>query len=376
MKATKLVGLILLVGLIAASTAMADMVRKVDNFIFLIDTSGSMDDVYIGTKSTKIVVAKGIMERLNAAIPALGYKGGLATAAPATVLQGLETYAAAGYGKSIAKIPTLIGSRSTPLGDGLAALEATLKAATGRNAIIVVSDGQENEGASSLKIAGALAEKYGVCFHTISFADTVNGNQALLDKVTALKKPCGVGVSAAQLADDAKLKQFVKDVFYDEGAVAPKVDPCAADDDGDGVNNCLDKCPGTEKGLRVDAKGCPIEVVKRLKVNFDFDKSDIKPQYHKELAAFAEFAKQYQGVNIEIDGHTDGKGTDAYNMKLSQRRANSVREYLIKNFGMKAERLTAVGFGKSKPIADNNTDAGRAENRRMEAVLKGVYEKK
>jgi OOP family OmpA-OmpF porin len=117
-------------------------------------------------------------------------------------------------------------------------------------------------------------------------------------------------------------------------------------------------------------------MVLKLKVNFDFDKSDIKPMYHQELADFAAYMKQYPGTAVEIAGHTDSKGTDDYNRKLSQRRADSVREYLVKKLGMNGKLLTAVGYGESKPVATNDTDAGRAENRRIEASLKGVYKKK
>lgn len=364
----------LLLVMFAASTALAaeNYVRKVDNFIFLVDRSGSMADKYVGTKQTKIALAKSIMERINKNLLELGYAGGLNLAAYPAELKKVEPYKAASYGAAIAKIPTEIGSNPTPLGPGLASLEPALKGMTGRNAVIIVSDGQENEGVDTLKVAADLSKKYGVCFHTISFADSVDGNQALLDKITAIKPGCGVGASAAQLADDAALKKFVKDVFYDEA----KADPCSFDDDKDGVNNCIDKCPGTASDLAVDANGCPIPLVKTLKVHFDFDKANIKPEYHKELADFAEFMKQYPGVAVEIDGHTDSVGTDAYNQKLSQRRANSVRDYLVSKLGMNGKLLTAVGFGESKPIASNDTDAGRAQNRRIEAVLKGVYEKR
>jgi OOP family OmpA-OmpF porin len=357
----------------AASVAMAaKYVPKVDNFIILVDRSGSMDSKYVGTKDKKIVLAKAILERMNAMIPKLGYKGGLSTAAPATQIQGLETYAAAPYGDAIAQVPTLIGDNPTPLGVGLMALEPSLKNASGRNAVIILSDGQENSGEGSLKVAAAMAEAYNVCFHTISFADSVNGNQALLDDITALKS-CGVAASAGDLADDAALQQFVKKVFYEEDTT---VDPCSLDDDGDGVNNCIDTCAGTAANLAVDANGCPIPLVVTLKINFDFDKSNIKPQYHQELADFAAFMKQYPGVAVEIDGHTDSKGSDAYNQKLSERRAASVRDYLITKFGMNASLLSAVGFGEVKPVASNDTEAGRAENRRIEAVLKGVFQKK
>ncbi|PKN43532.1 MAG: flagellar motor protein MotB [Deltaproteobacteria bacterium HGW-Deltaproteobacteria-18] len=374
MKVKKLVLLALLVAMFSASVAVAaeSYVRKVDNFIILVDRSGSMDEKYVGTKDKKIVLAKALLERMNGMIPELGYMGGLNTAAPAGELQALEAYSNAGYGASLAKVPTLIGANPTPLGTGLAALEPALQSAVGRNAVIIVSDGQENLGEGSLKVAAALAEKYGVCFHTISFADTVNGNQALLDAITALK-PCGVGASAAQLADDAALKQFVQDVFYEKSAA----DPCALDDDNDGVNNCIDKCPDTIKGLAVDAEGCPIADIVTLKINFDFDKSDIKPEYYQELADFASYMRQQQSFTVvEIAGHTDSVGSDAYNQKLSERRAKAVRDYMVNELGMDDKLFSAVGYGESKPIAGNDTEAGRAENRRILAELKGVFKKK
>ena len=374
MKTAKLIFLSLILVACAASVALAadNYVKKVDNFIILVDRSGSMDDAYVGAKDRKIVLAKSILERMNAMIPELGYQGGLATAAYSGQIQALEPYAASSYGASIAKVPTLLGSNPTPLGDGLKALEPALQGASGRNAVIILSDGQENQGAGAMQIASALSEKYNVCFHTISFADPVGGNQALMDDLAGIKS-CGVAVTAAQLADDAAMAQFVKDVFYDIDAA---VDPCSLDDDGDGVNNCIDKCPDTIKGLAVDANGCPIPDVVRLKVNFDFDKAVVKPQYHDDLAEFASYMRQQQSFTVvEIAGHTDSIGTDAYNQKLSERRAKAVRDYLVNNFGMDDKLFSAVGYGESRPIADNKTDAGRAENRRIEAELKGVFKK-
>lgn len=374
MKQSKLVVLSMALVLFSASLALAaeTYVRKVDNFIFLMDTSGSMSSKYMYSKNPKIVDAVSIVERINKVIPELGYQGGLSTVAPAKSIADMAEYKRSAYGAAIAKVPVKLANTSTPIGEGLEALEPTLKSLVGRTAVILVSDGQENESTWPVKTAKALAEKYGVCFHVIGFSDPINGGQKTLDGIAAIKPSCTVAVTGQQLQDQAALEKFVRDVFYD----VTGVDPCSLDDDSDGVNNCIDKCPGTPKDLAVDAAGCPIPVKMTLKVNFDFDKADIKPMYHQELADFAAFAKQYPNVDIEIGGHTDGKGTPAYNLKLSQRRANSVREYLIKHFGMSASRLTAIGYGLTKPIADNATDAGRAENRRIEAVLKGVYKKK
>ena len=173
MKFTKILLSTFILLTLAASSAFAaaDYVKKVDNFIILVDRSGSMDENYVGTKTKKIVLAKSILERMNTMIPELGYKGALSTAAPYSELQALELYAPASYGASIAKVPTLIGSNPTPLGVALQTLEPTLQGASGRNAVIILSDGRENAGEDSLKVAAALAEKYNVCFHTVSFAE-------------------------------------------------------------------------------------------------------------------------------------------------------------------------------------------------------------
>jgi outer membrane protein OmpA-like peptidoglycan-associated protein len=99
---------------------------------------------------------------------------------------------------------------------------------------------------------------------------------------------------------------------------------------------------------------------------FDFDKAVIKKQYYSKLDEIAAVIKKDPKLRVEVQGHTDGVGTEKYNMKLSIRRANAVRDYLIKKGGIAANRLTAVGFGKTKPIATNDTPEGRAQNRRVE----------
>jgi outer membrane protein OmpA-like peptidoglycan-associated protein len=99
---------------------------------------------------------------------------------------------------------------------------------------------------------------------------------------------------------------------------------------------------------------------------FDFDKAVIKKQYYSKLDEIAVVIKKDPKMRVEVQGHTDGVGTEKYNMKLSIRRANAVRDYLIKKGGIAADRLTAVGFGKTKPIATNDTKEGRAQNRRVE----------
>ena len=83
----------------------------------------------------------------------------------------------------------------------------------------------------------------------------------------------------------------------------------------------------------------------------------------------------YPWENAVLEGHTDSRGTDEYNIKLSQRRVNSIKKYLVEKLGISADRLTAIGYGESRPIASNDTDEGRQLNRRVQAVMETYLRK-
>jgi outer membrane protein OmpA-like peptidoglycan-associated protein len=102
-------------------------------------------------------------------------------------------------------------------------------------------------------------------------------------------------------------------------------------------------------------------------VNFDNDKATLRPDAVGILERAAIALKEWGDVKVEIGGHTDAVASDDYNQGLSERRANAVRDFLISR-GIAADRLTAKGYGESQPIADNGTDEGRAQNRRVELV--------
>ena len=101
-------------------------------------------------------------------------------------------------------------------------------------------------------------------------------------------------------------------------------------------------------------------------MEFDTNKSDIKVKYDEDLNRLGTFLKEWTKAKGEISGHTDNVGSDAHNLKLSQRRAASVKKYLEEKFNIAPERLTTEGYGESKPIASNKTKAGRQLNRRIE----------
>lgn len=150
------------------------------------------------------------------------------------------------------------------------------------------------------------------------------------------------------------------------------------DSDMDGVPDNLDACPGTPRNLVVDARGCPRQVDiddqlrMELRVFFDNDKSAIKPQYRSEIAKVAEKMREYPNATANIEGHASKTGPSArYNQRLSEARANAVKSMLSNEFGIAPNRLTAVGYGYDRPIAPNNTEEGRAQNRRVYAVIQG-----
>jgi OOP family OmpA-OmpF porin len=113
----------------------------------------------------------------------------------------------------------------------------------------------------------------------------------------------------------------------------------------------------------------PQKVSMELKVLFDTGKDVIKPQFDAEIKQVADFLKTYPSARAEIEGHTDSMGSEQMNMALSQRRADSVMNYLVQKLGVDAARLTAKGYGPSKPVADNKTVEGRAKNRRVVATI-------
>ena len=138
------------------------------------------------------------------------------------------------------------------------------------------------------------------------------------------------------------------------------------DDDNDGVINNLDKCPNTSPGVKVNKDGC-IETVD-LKINFDNNSANIKSDYENKITQFANMMKENKAITAVIEAHTDSKGSDAYNQTLSDRRAISVVNAL-KSYGIESSRLRAIGYGETQPIATNETEEGKAQNRRVTALI-------
>jgi len=157
---------------------------------------------------------------------------------------------------------------------------------------------------------------------------------------------------------------------------------CPKDADGDGVCDGLDKCPDTSTDLKVDATGCPIELIEKETelldtgmirlhdVNFETNKAVLLPESFESLDIVGQVLLKWPELRIEVGGHTDARGSDKANQKLSDARANAVLEHLKTKFpALKPGQYTAKGYGEAKPLVPNTSQLNWAKNRRVEFVV-------
>jgi OOP family OmpA-OmpF porin len=337
---------------------------------------------------------------------------------------GPENYSHDGLSKGLNSLNQTGGP--SPLAKALGAAGSDLQKSQGPVAMIIISDGKDM-GNAELAAAKTLTDLMTgrLCLYTVLVGDDLAG-KSLLEQIAANTK-CGKFVNSDSLASGAGMAAFVQEVLLtkppdSDGDGVPdandrcpntprgvkvdtsgcpldtdgdgvpdasdrcpntprgvKVDTsgCPLDTDGDGVYDYMDKCSGTPPNIKVDAQGCPIPVAaKRAEVTeagtwiykgiyFDLNKSTLKPSSFPVLDEIVAGLKDQPTLKVEIQGHTDSTGTADYNQKLSERRAQSVCNYLISK-GIAEDRLISKGYGLDRPIASNKTTEGRARNRRVE----------
>lgn len=154
---------------------------------------------------------------------------------------------------------------------------------------------------------------------------------------------------------------------------------CAKDDDGDGVPNHADECPDTAAGAKVDEKGCYIVITEdvqvELDVEFDTNSAASRPEHRSEVQRVATFMREHPLTKVLVEGHTDDRGSAAYNQQLSEKRASTIAGQLV-DLGIEADRVDSVGVGEARPRADNGTAEGRQRNRRVVAVVSAKTQKR
>ncbi|TYL48144.1 OmpA family protein [Marinomonas sp. IMCC 4694] len=158
-----------------------------------------------------------------------------------------------------------------------------------------------------------------------------------------------------------------------ESLYAANIQSRLSDTDKDGVIDARDLCPDTPVNSAIDNYGCPSQTTKLLTIElnilFDSGKADINPRFYSELKELATFLRNNPSSTVVIEGHTDSDGSADLNRELSQKRATAIADVLVDSFRILPNRVKGVGYGETRPIADNTTDAGRKQNRRVVAEV-------
>ncbi len=350
-----------------------EYVQKVNNFIVILDASGSGNDIVRGEK--KLETAKNIISRLNKTIPdsfnlicafrTYGKGEKLSSKTKTELIYGPAEYSKSKFEEAVETVIKAGGL--TFMGAAIDAASQDMESFSGKTAVILISDGKIHT-TDPIPAADKIKQKYGdnLYIHTIFISsDTKDIHQVARDKgllENIARRVNGYSVTADDVASDEGMNDFVEKIFLEQ---APE-ETVKKDTDQDGVYDDQDDCPDTLKGVTVNEKGCWI--VENLL--FEFNKWNIDPQYNTNLDDVVKVLKENENLKIEIQGHTDDVGTEEYNQRLSEKRAVEVMKYFLKK-GIDKNRLSSKGYGLTKPVSSNDTLEDRAKNRRVE--LHPVY---
>ena len=373
---------------------MGKYAPKIKNFFIILDASSSMSVSYAGKgdgEDSKLTVAKDFIRHMNNTMPEMEVNGVLQTFGrgievpmkQTETVYGRTVYSRSGLEQSLNSI-NFTAEGNSPAGLAIKSASDTIGSIKGTNAVIFISDGEHLEGDPLAKVRD-MENRYGdwTCFYTVWIGNNPEGE--LFMEELAGEMGCGISTSIDEVASNEDMINFVKQVFLttdfdsDRDGIPDSLDKCPgtpigvevdeygcppkADSDSDGVLDDIDECPDTPVGAIVDDRGC--WVVKG--VQFDYKKWDVKPQFNSNLDNIENILKKNPGLKVRIEGHTDDIGSMKYNIDLSGKRAQAIKDYLVDK-GIDSSRITTTGLGYAQPIADNETPGGRALNRRAEII--------
>jgi OOP family OmpA-OmpF porin len=342
-----------------------EVVKLVDNFIVLFDASGSMQEQYKDTGQKKVILAEQIYKQRVPRLPDLDWNAGLYLYTPWKSFYEMQPFDKEKFVAAIDELETYKPSLSferqpTPLVDAIMNLDPILAEVSGNTAVYIFSDGQYTsrdygrdapgtQEIGPVEAAKKIASKYDVCFYVISSAQTPK-SQKLVNDIAS------VNTCSRVATFDAVLNR-------PEYTIAPLY---MARDRAIVETELISKVVGVELDNLL----------------FDFDSAAIRPEYHDELEAVAKFLEEHPEAYVVIEGFTDSTGDQKYNLRLSQKRAESVKNYLMQNSTYLAaeanvpsiaeQRLVTVWYGKELPVASNDTSEGRQLNRRVRLMVEGL----
>ena len=319
-----------------------NFIKTADNFLILFDTSSSMAEfVDKGAKITKYDQARQILKQKLAQLPDLGYNSGLYTFAPYGEVYPMGPFDKGRYTQAVSNLPAE-PKGPTFLAQSLRKIEPIIASQSGKTVVFIFTDGTTDFAGATKDpedYTQALADKYNVCFYMIGDSTSTQSAKRLTDMAKA--NACSRVIP---------FKQFIDNPNYITGA--------------------LYVVKATER----------IETVTETRITgmrigdvlFGFNRTDIGSQYSNDLEQLAMFLKKNSNAYALLVGYTDSIGPEEYNLGLSNRRADSVAAYLMSNHGINRDQIVVNWYCEANPVADNSTDAGRAQNRRVEIAVGGM----
>jgi OOP family OmpA-OmpF porin len=334
-----------------------EVVKVADNFIVLFDASGSMQDQYKFTGQKKIELAKQIYEARTARLPDLDWNAGLYLYTPWKSFYEMQPFNKEAYIEALDQLaahkPSIrYKNQPTPLGDAIKNLDPILAKLSGETAVFIFSDGQFTLSQPKIwPVAAArqIASQHDVCFYIISSAQTPKSEKLVnnLASVNTCSRAFSFDAVLSRPEYTTAALYMVRDRAIVETELISKV-----------------------VGVELD------------NILFDYNSTGIRSEYHDELDALAKYLEKNPEAYVVLEGFADSTGDPKYNLDLSRRRAESVKNYLMQreifsaaeaNISAVAEkRLVTLWYGKDLPVASNDTAEGRQLNRRVRLTVESI----
>lgn len=320
-----------------------DLIRTVDNFIVMFDSSSSANRMVPGKDISMIQATKQLLKERAEWLPELGYNAGLfnMTSSGHEEIYPILPYNQAAFSAAIDKLPES-GSGPTMLQPALSSLRKPIAGLSGKTAVILFTDGNAtvNRGPKRpLQIAQEIAKENDVCFYLVSSASEA-ANEQMVKSLASINACSRVVPLDAFLNNPHYLAGAlftVKTTSYERLVPAEEVVGIVADD-----------------------------------MHFDFNSAAIRDEYKEKLDMLGAFLQNNPNAHVVAAGFTDNTGPEEYNLSLSEQRVTSVKNYVVEKFGIDEARIATLWYGPLNPVADNATSEGRQLNRRVELAVGGL----